>query len=91
MINAVSDRIRNIIKTQDQTPQSQLYRSREDSIDSHQSQPQIKSSNKTMQHINTASTQLQLNPGPNYLNHPPRSPSKNQSHPALRRSNSNRT
>lgn len=37
MINAVSERIRNIIKSQDQTPQSQLYKSRENSLDSNRS------------------------------------------------------
>lgn len=35
MINSVSDRIRSLIKSQDQaTPQSQLYRSRDNSVDS---------------------------------------------------------
>jgi hypothetical protein len=37
MINAVSDRIRNILKTQDQTPQSRIIRSRDNSIDSQNS------------------------------------------------------
>jgi hypothetical protein len=37
MINAVSERIRHIIKLQDQTPQSQLYGSRVNSLDSNHS------------------------------------------------------
>ena len=46
MINSVSDRIRSLIKSQDQaTPQSQLYRSRDNSVESVRSGVNSKSNN----------------------------------------------
>lgn len=43
MLNTVSQRIRKIIKSQDQTPQSQIVKSRENSLDSNRSGTNSKS------------------------------------------------